>query len=562
MPDTDREAALVELLDSATDAVRTADHLEPAARVTLEAVCKVTGWPLGHLCVPAESGDGFVSSGIWVGAVERFTVLREVTARTAFTSGAGIVGRVAVTGEPVWSHDVTRDPNFVRAHQGADLGVRAAFAFPVMAAEGVVAVLEFFSTRTVPPDGPLMRFMANLGHQLGRIIDRQRAQEALEASRARTEQMIETSVEAFVAMDSAGRIIGWNAAAEHMFGIPCGEALGRILADTIIPPRYRAAHRHGLTRFLTTGRPKVLNRRFEIAAQRPDGTEFPIELAIWPIRDKEKWLFNAFLHDITDRRRAEEALRAAYEQEQATVSRLKELDQAKNDFIATVSHELRTPLTTISGYLEMLLEGDAGPVPAPQQRMLNAMAGGAARLHHLVEELLTANTIDTGKLLINPEPVHIRAVIDQALHSVAELAGRHGHTIHVHLDDDVGHVHADCTHLADALRALLSNAIKASSPGEAVTVHASTTGGTTSVSVTDTGVGIPADELPLVFDRFYRTRLATEHAIQGIGLGLTIARSIAEAHGGALTATSSLGEGSTFTLTLPSPPEGAPPQAG
>ncbi|GGL46728.1 ATP-binding protein [Planomonospora parontospora] len=556
MPDTDREKALVELLDSTTDSVRAADELEPAARATLEAVCKLTGWPLGHLCVPAGSGDEFVSSGIWVGATEEFAGLREVTARTAFTSGAGIVGRVAATGEPVWSHDVDRDPNFVRTHQGADLGVGAAFAFPVVAADGVAAVLEFFSTRTVPPDAPLMRVMANLGHQLGRIVDRRRAREALEASRARTEQMIETSVEAFIAMDSAGRIIGWNTAAEHMFGIPCGEALGRILADTIIPPRYRAAHRDGLARFLTTGRPKVLNRRFEITAQRPDGTEFPIELAIWPIRDRDQWLFNAFLHDITDRRRAEEALRAAYEQEQATVTRLKELDQAKNDFIATVSHELRTPLTAISGYLEMLLEGDAGPVPPSQQRMLNAMAGGAARLHHLVEELLTANTIDTGKLLITPEPVHVRAVIDRALQSTAELAQRHGHTVDVHLDDDVGHVHADCTHLADALRALLSNAIKSSPPGATVTVHASTAGGTTSISVTDTGVGIPAEELPLVFDRFYRTRLATEQAVQGIGLGLTIARSIAEAHSGTITATSTLGEGSTFTLTLPTLPAG------
>ncbi|WP_449064985.1 PAS domain S-box protein [Planomonospora algeriensis] len=463
MPDTGREKALVELLDSTADAVRTADELEPAARATLEAVCKLAGWPLGHLCVPAESGDGFVSSGIWAGAVEDFTVLREVTARTTFTGGAGIIGTVAATGEPVWSHDVNRDPNFVRGHRRTDLGVGAAFAFPVIAADGVVAVLEFFSTHTLPPDRPLMRVMANLGHQLGRIVDRRRAKEALEASRARTEQMIETSVEAFIAMDSAGRIIGWNAAAEHMFGISSGEALGRILADTIIPPRYRNAHRDGLTRFLATGRPKVLNRRFEITAQRPDGTEFPIELAIWPIRDKDQWLFNAFLHDITDRRRAEEALRTAYKQEQATVTRLKELDQAKNDFIATVSHELRTPLTAISGYLEILLEGDAGPVPAPQRRMLDAMAGGAARLHHLVEELLTANTIDTGRLLITPQPVHVRAVIDQALQSTTELARRHGHTVDVHLDD-AGLLHADCGHLAGALRALLSNAIKSSPP--------------------------------------------------------------------------------------------------
>ncbi|GAA3444138.1 ATP-binding protein [Planomonospora venezuelensis] len=551
MPRTEREAALVSLLDSITPVMSAADELEPAARVILAAVCELTGWSLGHLYVADDTGEGFVSSGLWVGAVEEFPVLREVTARSRFTPGVGTIGQVAATGEPVWSYDVTRDPAFVRTGGGAELGVGAAFAFPVVAVDGVVAVLEFFAHQVIPRDRPLMRVMANLGHQLGQVVDRQRARQAADAERHRLEQMIETSMEAFVAMDATGRIADWNAAAERMFRLPREQALGRLLADTIVPPRHREAHLRGLARFLDTGRPKVLNQRFEITAWRLDeGEEFPVELVIWAVRDAGTWLFNSFLHDITDRRRAEDALRVAYEQEQATVARLRELDEAKGDFVATVSHELRTPLTTIIGYLEMLTD-EEGPLPGRYERMLHVMADNAARLQHLVDDLLTVNAMNTGDLTVDSAPVAVREIVDRAVRSVGEEARARGSAVEVSVDPDGQRVEADLDHLVRALSALLSNAIKFSPPGAPVTVRASGAAETVTIEVTDTGAGIPADELPHVFEHFYRTRSATDQAVQGIGLGLTIARSIAEAHGGALTAASTPGHGSTFTLTLP-----------
>ncbi|WP_141703542.1 ATP-binding protein [Planobispora rosea] len=553
MRGTDRERALIALLDDVTAVANTARELEPAARATMAAVCEVTGWPLGHLCVPSGPGrDEFVSSNVWVGEAEKFTTLREVTSRTRFTLDSGIVGRVVSTGEPVWSVDVTRDPTFVRAQQGVDLGVGAAFAFPIVAADGVAAVLEFFSHRVAAPDAPLLRVMASLGHQLGRVVDRQRARDAVEAGRRRLEQMIESSVEAFVAMDAAGRIVAWNAAAERMFKLPRGQALGRELAETIVPPRYREAHRAGLARFLTTGIPRVLNQRFEITAWRADHSEFPVELAIWAVQDDGQWVFNAFLHDITDRRHAEEALRAAYEKEQANVARLRELDQAKNDFIDTVSHELRTPLTTVIGYLEVLANGDAGPVPPHQDRMLRTMARSTTRLQDLVEDLLTVNTMGASQLVLKPVPVPVSELVGQTVRSVEEIIRNRGHRLDVSVT--AGSVNVDREHAVRALRALLSNAIKFSAPGTPITVRASETDGKVAIEVTDVGAGITAEELPRIFDRFYRTRLATEHAVQGIGLGLTIARSIIEAHGGTLTATSALGHGSTFTITLSSVP--------
>ncbi|GIH89961.1 ATP-binding protein [Planobispora siamensis] len=561
MPYTEQEKALVALLDSVTGVVNTADSLEPAARAMMAAVCELTGWPLGHLCVPDDSG-GFVSSGVWVGAVERFTTLREVTARTRFTPGRGIVGEAVATGEPVWSHDVVHDPLFVRAREEPGLGVGAALAFPIVAAHGVVAVLEFFRPEPAPPDTPLLRVVANLGHQLGRVVDRERSRRALEAGRRRLEEMVETSVEAFVAMDASGRIIGWNAAAERMFSLPRDRALGRPLSETIIPPVYRESHRKGLERFLTTGRARILGQRIEVPAYRPDGSEFPVQLAIWAFQDEGQWVFNAFMNDITDYRRAQEALRTAYERELATVARLKELDEAKTGFIATVSHELRTPLTTLIGYLEVLIDGDAGPVNDRQGRMLQAMNHNAVRLQHLVEDLLAVNTADAGLLTVDPVLVMVGDVLETALEGMAMVSRTRDHTIDVDIDENVGPIEADPVQFSRALRALLSNAVKFSAPGAPVTVRVSSAGDAVSIAVTDTGIGIPEDELPHVFDRFYRTRLAADHAVQGIGLGLTIAKDIVDAHGGTLTATSAPERGSTFTITLPTPGATLPESPG
>ncbi|MBG0817755.1 ATP-binding protein [Planomonospora sp. ID82291] len=555
MPEVEREAALQALLDNVTAVAGTVHELEPAARATLAAVCELTGWPLGHLCVPADIGDDFVSSGLWVGAIERFPVLQEATARAHFPPGAGTIGQVITTGQPIWSSDMSRDPFVLRARQERDLGVRAVFAFPIVAADGVAAVLEFFSDQVVPRDETLLRVMASLGHQLGRVIDRRRAHQMLENSRQRLQQVIETSLEGFVSMNAAGLITDWNSAAERMFHRSRDEVLGRPLHEMIVPPRYRAADQAGRIRFLLTGESKVLGRRLELTGWRPDGSEFPIELVVWAAQDGGEWTFNAFVHDITGRRRAEAALREAYIAEQATVTRLRELDEAKSDFVATVSHEFRTPLTSISGYLEIFTDEDAEPVSERQRRMLQAMVRSTGQLQHLVEDLLAVNTIESGPLAVEPAQVPVRRILDEAVRATAgEARESGGHPVRVRLDADVGSVNADRDLLVRAVGGLLSNAIKFSPAGAPVAVRASAAGENgedVSIAVTDAGAGIEADELPHIFDRFYRARFAKEHAIRGMGLGLSLARTIAQAHGGSLTAASTPGEGSTFTLTLP-----------
>nr|WP_260407916.1 ATP-binding protein [Planomonospora venezuelensis] len=525
--------------------------MQEAAHATLSAVCEVAGWSLGHLCVPAD-GEAFVSAGIWVGPIEDFPMLREIAETTRFPPGVGVVGQVAATGQPVWSCDLTADPLAVRVLRGRDPGVRAAFAFPVLAVDGVAAVLQFFSERVMARDEALLRVMATVGHQLGRVADRRTVHQAVRTSQSRLRQMIDASVEAFISMDAAGHITEWNAAATHMFGRSHEQVLGRLVHETIVPERYRAADQAGRARFLATGRSKVLGRRLELAGVRSDGSEFPIEIVVWTTRENGgEWAFHAFVHDITERRQAEQALRQAYEAEQATVARLRELDAAKDAFVATVSHELRTPLTTLAGYLELLGDSEVGPLNAQQQRMVEAGTRSASRLQNLVEDLLAVNTLTAGELVVDAAPVAVRQAVEEAVRTVGAQARSSGHTVEVRVDAGVQTVVADRELLVRAIGALLSNAVKYSPAGTSVTAHASSQGAQAVIAVADHGVGIDADELPRVFERFYRARYAHEHAIQGVGLGLWLTRTIAEAHGGTVTAASTPGEGSVFTLYLP-----------
>ncbi len=145
------------------------------------------------------------------------------------------------------------------------------------------------------------------------VTDQKRAEEALRTSELRTRLIIDTAIDAFVEMDSTGRITAWNPAAEQVFGWPHDEAVGNTLRDTIIPPQFRQAQLSGLERFLNTGEGEILNRRFESTALRREGGEFPIELTVSPIRLGDQYFFAAFIHDISNRKRREEELRRSRE---------------------------------------------------------------------------------------------------------------------------------------------------------------------------------------------------------------------------------------------------------
>ncbi|MFF5231985.1 ATP-binding protein [Dactylosporangium sp. NPDC000521] len=551
----DRELVLVSLLQEATRIANEADSIADAGLPVIRAVCAATGWDAGHLCLPDERDRRvFVSTDIWYEEVPgTFGPLRSASEGLRFTYGGGIVGTAARTGRPVWTADVSADVNFLRARfPGATAGVGAAIAFPITARGVVAAVLEFFTREPAEPDPRLLEIMADVGIQLGRVADRMAATQALRFGTERMERILDSCIEAFVAMDEGGMITGWNAAAEKVFGLSKEEAIGRRLADTIVPPRFRVAHHLGVGRFLTTGERHVLDNRIEIVAWHANGYEFPVELAVWAVRDAmQGWSFNAFVHDITDRKRTEDALRAAYEHEREAVSRLRELDLVKSDFVATVSHEFRTPLTNVIGHLEVLTSGEAGELNPAQARMLQVIGRNSDRLRALIEDLLTISKVEAGVFDLELVRTDLTEVLVAARRAVESRAKRRGHRLELRTAPHLGTVDADPEQFQRALVNLLVNGINFTPDGGLIELTAQHDGDHVVVAVRDTGVGIDDVEQGKLFTRFFRGTFAVREAVQGAGLGLAITKTIVEGHGGEIAVDSVVGAGTTFTIRIP-----------
>jgi two-component system phosphate regulon sensor histidine kinase PhoR len=240
-------------------------------------------------------------------------------------------------------------------------------------------------------------------------------------------------------------------------------------------------------------------------------------------------------------------------QQSEHVARLERLDRQKTDFLSTVSHELRTPLTSISGYLELLQDEDAGELTGQQHRMLGVIDRNTTRLRSLIEDLLILNQIESSGLKVDVAPVSLCEPITHTVQELAPLA----HNGAVELDIDAGPamaiVDGDQGHLHRAVVNIVSNAIKFSHPAGVVTIKCTLDETTHRVQFTcqDRGIGIPAEDQPQLFTRFYRASNAQNQAIAGTGLGLSIVKQIVEDHDGELRLTSVEGEGRTVIIDLP-----------
>ncbi|MCH5670788.1 ATP-binding protein [Streptomyces gilvus] len=240
-----------------------------------------------------------------------------------------------------------------------------------------------------------------------------------------------------------------------------------------------------------------------------------------------------------------------YEQESRLVEKLRALDQAKSDFLSTVSHELRTPLTSIVGCVELLQDEDTGPLTPTQAHMLDVVDRNAQRLRALIEDLLTLSRIESGVFITRKAPVDLRRLVVAAADAIRPSAEAASVSLRTRCPQQPLILEADGEQLDRVLMNLLSNAVKFTPDGGTVTVCADVQDGTVVLSVSDTGIGIPAAEQDKLFQRFFRASNAADAAIPGTGLGLTIVRTIVANHGGGTEVHSEEGRGTTITARLP-----------
>jgi PAS domain S-box-containing protein len=280
-----------------------ATTVEDATRRALGSIGETLGWAFGAVweVQPDESrihcAETWKAPGVSAGAFD-------AASRDAdFVRGEGLPGRVWDDARPAWIRDVVEDENFPRAKVAAECGVHGAFAFPIRASRGVIGVIEFFTPEVAEPDRYLLDLMETIGYQLGQQMERSRAEGAVRESEARKSAMLEASLDCIVSMDHRGRVVEFNAAAERTFGYSSEEAVGREMAEVIIPPELREQHRIGLARYLETGEGPVIGNRIEITGMRRDGSEFPVELTIVRAELDGPPHFTGFIRDISERRR-------------------------------------------------------------------------------------------------------------------------------------------------------------------------------------------------------------------------------------------------------------------
>ena len=236
------------------------------------------------------------------------------------------------------------------------------------------------------------------------------------------------------------------------------------------------------------------------------------------------------------------------------ITREVEVDRMKNEFVSTVSHELRTPMTSIKGYADLMLMGAAGQLTPPQLRYLDVIKNNADRLKALVNDILDISRIETGKTQLKLQPVDISQLVTDVVKDHV-----HGRIQHEELDIEVitsiapslPLAYADPDKVTRILTNLVDNALNYTLSGGEVEIGARANGEFVSISVRDTGIGISEENQEQIFDRFFRVEDSHVQDIPGTGLGLSIVRSLVEMHGGKMSVTSELGQGSTFTFYLP-----------
>jgi PAS domain S-box-containing protein len=276
----------------------------------LEVVGTSLGWELGAVWEAGHGDERLRCIRTWhagEGAPE-FQALNE---RITLLPGEGLPGRVFESGEPVWMIDAPEEGNFPRADIARRAGLHAAFGFPLLSPKGVVGMMEFFARNLRQPDELLLETMRELGSQIGQYVARRRAEEAVRVRESRLRAMLEAALDAVVTMDHEGRVVGWNHAAVTTFGYDTHEVIGREMADIIVPPHLRSAHRKGLARFIETGHPVILDKRLEVVGMHKNGHEFPVELTITRISLPGPPMFTGYLRDITERKHSEAELRAS-----------------------------------------------------------------------------------------------------------------------------------------------------------------------------------------------------------------------------------------------------------
>ncbi|MEP6995071.1 MAG: response regulator [Acidobacteriota bacterium] len=550
--------------------------LADAAPRMLKAICETLGWEFGALWRINPLAGLLQSAGTWRSPSNPIGEFEAITAAEEFRPGIGLPGRVWSMAEPAWIPDVVHDPNFPRAAAAARAGLHGAFGFPIRRGSTVLAVMEFFAREVRQPDTDLLAMLGAVGSQIGLFVDRKRAEEELDRFFA-----ISLDLQCIATFD--GYFTRVNPAWERTLGYTSEEMVARPFLDFVHPEDREATIAAMST--LTTG---VRVRDFENRYRARDGSYVWL---LWNAASlPELGSIYADARDITERKRTEDALKrhgqdleVARREQETNAERLgqlvrelelakvvaEEATAAKGEFLAHMSHEIRTPMTGIIGMTELALRTR---LTARQRDYLRSVQQSAEALLTLINDILDFSKIEARRLSLERVTFDLRDTVEEAVRLLAPRAHEKGLELACHIQPDVpGSVVGDPGRLRQVLVNLVGNAIKFTQRGEVVVTvavqnaqEAQAADAALHFTVSDTGIGIPADKQWQVFGAFVQADASTTRRYGGSGLGLTISAQLVELMGGRIWLESEAGRGSRFHFVARvgvQPPEPEPGMA-
>jgi PAS domain S-box-containing protein len=358
---------------------------------------------------------------------------------------------------------------------------------------------------------------------------------------ARFRDLLESTPDGIVMANPTGHIVIANSQAERLFGYDAGELRG-CSVEALLPARYRHAHVGHRSNYFLQPRKRAMGSGLDLAGLRKDGTEFPVEISLSPLRTEESAFVMSAIRDISERKRFEKALQEKNQE-------LASANQAKDHFLAGMSHELRTPLNAIIGFTGTLLMKLPGPLNEDQQRQLRTVQTSARHLLALINDLLDVSKIEAGKVELALETVDCKAVLEEVAATLLPQAEGKGLELTITAPGTVM-LHTDRRTLSQIVYNLAGNAIKFTEHGS-VRLTLVQEHDRAEIRIEDSGIGIPTQDHDKLFGAFSRVNSARPDAPEGTGLGLHLSQKLAELLGGKIAFCSESGKGSCFSLLLP-----------
>jgi PAS domain S-box-containing protein len=529
----------------------TSAGLEQALPHVLGALCGNLGWDAAQFWGVDPERQAMRVRHAWNASGALVEGFLHASRGLAVAGGAGLVGRVWQSGVLAGEGDLEHSRDLDRVEAARNASLRSAVAFPIVDAGDVIGVVELVSERVRSPQDDEVTMLATVGVELGQFIRRSDTVQALRRSEADHRAIFERSPIGIARISRDGDLLEANPALLLMLEHDA-ETMRGIAWPDLLRAYDQAASRQRKAPFLagiTDG------SSVQVRAVTGAGNWLWLQLTATSIPDTSGRPEHVLLmiEDVTAVRDTSDKLAEALDAQRDANANLEKLDRTKSEFLSIVSHEFRTALTGIQGFSELIRDGglEADEVRAYGGYIFN----DADRVNRLIGDMLDLDRMESGRMTMRSAEVDMNDVLTEAVSRAVPSAT--AVEFKSDLDPRLPIVAGDRDRLIQVVSNLVNNAVKYSPEGGTVTVTSRVEGRYALVSVTDTGIGIPAEEIAHVFERFRRVRSGAAQAIPGTGLGLTIVKQIVEMHGGKIWVESAVGHGSSFHFTIPLAPEGA-----